>query len=315
MSEPLFYDDYKRFRSYSGYLKERFGRKVYKVPLNAGFSCPNRDGTKGRGGCIYCSGALSGEFAGDPGESIRKQYEAVRSSLYKKWSGGACIPYFQAGSNTYADTSALRALYKAALSLPDAVGLSIATRADCIDGEKADMLAELAEGTYLTVELGLQTIHDKTAAAINRCHSYEDFLKGFELLKSRGINVCVHIINGLPGETEEMMRETARAVGELGAHEIKIHMLHILRGTAAEELYRRGGWELMELEGYVSLVCDQIELLPDSVLIGRLTGDGAKEELVAPLWTRDKRRVLNGIDKELRRRNTYQGRAFSEVRS
>lgn len=300
-------EDNKRYHSYSYYLKKRFGRKVYKVPLNIDLGCPNRDGSKGVGGCAFCSAKLSGNFAGDPRDSIREQYAAVRRVMEKKWAGGSCIPYFQAGSNTYAPTEQLRRMFCAALELEDAVGLSIATRADCIDEEKAAMLGEIAKRTYLVTELGLQTVFDETAAAMNRCHTYDGFLRGYELLRANGVNVCVHLINGLPGETPEMMRESARRVGQLDIHGVKLHLLHILRGTPLGEMYERGELAVMEREEYVSVICDQLELLPPHIVIERLTGDGDREELIAPLWSRDKRRVLNEIDKEMLRRGTFQG--------
>lgn len=307
MSGFPYSDDNKRYHSYSYYLKKRFGRKVYKVPLNIDLGCPNRDGSKGVGGCAFCSAKLSGDFAGDPRESIVAQYAAVRSVMEKKWADGLCIPYFQAGSNTYASTEKLRAMFEAALGLENAVGLSIATRADCIDEEKAAMLGDLARRTYLTVELGLQTVFDETALAMNRCHTYEDFLRGYELLRARDVNVCVHLINGLPNETPDMMRESARVVGQLDIHAVKLHLLHILKGTALAKQYERGEFQSMEREEYVSVICDQLELLPARIVIERLTGDGDRSELIAPLWSRDKRRVLNEIDKEMARRGKFQG--------
>lgn len=303
-------EDNKRYHSYSYYLKKRFGRKVYKVPLNIDLGCPNRDGSKGVGGCAFCSAKLSGNFAGDPGESIEAQFAAVRKVMEQKWADGLCIPYFQAGSNTYADTDTLRRMFEAALKLENAVGLSIATRADCIDEEKAEMLGEIAKRTYLTVELGLQTVYDETAIAMNRCHTYGDFLHGYELLRTQGVNVCVHLINGLPKETHDMMRESARRIGELDIHAVKLHLLHILKGTPLAEQYEQGKFKAMEREEYVSVICDQLELLPPRIVIERLTGDGDRNELIAPLWSRDKRRVLNGIDMEMARRGTFQGSAL-----
>lgn len=303
-------EDNKRYHSYSYYLKKRFGRKVYKVPLNIDLGCPNRDGSKGVGGCAFCSAKLSGNFAGDPQDSIEAQYAAVRRVMENKWSEGLCIPYFQAGSNTYADVGTLRRMFEAALKLENAVGLSIATRADCIDEEKAEMLGEIAKRTYLTVELGLQTVFDETALAMNRCHTYGDFLRGYGLLREQGVNVCVHLINGLPGETRDMMRESARRVGELDIHAVKLHLLHILKGTPLAEQYERGEFKAMEREEYISVICDQLELLPPRIIIERLTGDGDRNELIAPMWSRDKRRVLNGIDMEMARRETFQGSAL-----
>lgn len=310
-SNPFPYsEDNKRYLTYSYYLKHRFGQKVFKVPLNIDLGCPNRDGTKGTGGCIFCSAKLSGDFAGDPCDDILTQFEEVKAKMHRKWSEGLYIPYFQAGSNTYGDTGTLRKMFETALSFENTVGLSIATRADCINEENADMLAELSQKTYLTAELGLQSIHDDTAKLCNRCHSFEDFLYGFGLLRDRGINVCVHIINGLPGETHDMMLETAKVCGELGIHSIKIHLLHILKNTQLAEMYRSGMFSAMEMQDYVSLVCDQLEVIPNSVIIQRVTGDGAKEDLIAPLWSLKKFCVMNDIDKELVRRNSWQGKFY-----
>ncbi len=306
-------EDNKRYQTYSYYLKKRFGQKVFKVPLNIDLGCPNRDGTKGVGGCIFCSAKMSGDFAGDPCLDIREQFEQVKARMHKKWAEGLYIPYFQAGSNTYGDTEQLKKMFETAISFENVAGLSIATRADCIDAEKADMLATLSEKTYLTVELGLQSIHDQTAVLCNRCHSYDDFLKGFGLLKERGINVCVHIINGLPHESHEMMLQTAKTVGELGIHSIKIHLLHILKGTRLAEMYQTGEFEAMEINDYVQLVCDQLEVIPPQVIIQRVTGDGSRDDLIAPLWSLKKFCVMNEIDKELVRRNSFQGRLLTEV--
>lgn len=298
----------KRYNGQGDLLKRKFGAKTVKISLNGGFTCPNIDGSKGRGGCTYCSSSGSGDFAGDPLLSISEQFSAGKKLLEAKWGSDVFyIPYFQANTNTYAPLPRLRQLFEEALSQENVVGLAVSTRPDCISEETADYLAELSKRTYLTVELGLQTVHDDTAGKINRCHSFEDFLIGFEMLKSRGINVCVHVINGLPGETREMMLETVRRVSELGIHGIKIHLLHIIRGTKMAEQYLRGEFRAMDMEEYVETVCDQIEILPKEVIIERLTGDGAKDSLIAPLWSRDKKNVLNSIDKELRRRNTIQG--------
>ena len=298
----------KRYNAQSEYLKNRFGKKTVKISLNGGFTCPNIDGTKGTGGCIYCSSKGSGDFGGSPEESISSQFSAVKKSLENKWGSDLLyIPYFQANTNTYAPLPRLKSRFEEALSQENTVGLAVSTRPDCISQETADYLSELSDRTYLTVELGLQTVHDKTAKLINRCHTYEDFLHGYELLHSRGINVCVHIINGLPFETHDMMLETAREISKLDIHAVKIHLLHIIRGTVLAEMYERGEFAEMSKESYITTVCDQLEILPRSVIIERLTGDGDKNTLVAPLWSRDKKSVLNGIDKELRRRNTVQG--------
>ena len=308
-----FSDDNKRYHTYNYYLRRRFGRKVMKIPLNVDLGCPNRDGTKGIGGCKFCSAHLSGEFAGNPCDDIRTQFESVKAKMNEKWADGLYIPYFQAGSNTYAPVEKLREMYETALSVENCAGLSIATRADCIDGEKAALLGELAKRTYLTVELGLQTVHDKTALAMNRCHTYGDFLKGYELLRKSGVNVCVHIIDGLPGETHGMMLETARELSRLDLHSIKIHLLHVLKDTELAGMYERGEFETLEMREYVDIVCDQIELLPKELIIQRVTGDGARSELIAPLWSLKKFCVMNEIDKELGRRNSFQGIKFARI--
>lgn len=303
----IYSDSNKRYHTFDYYLKKRFGRKVAKAPLNAGFTCPNRDGTKGIGGCTYCSELLSGDFGGNPHESIFSQLDYVRSVMERKWGNVGLIAYFQAGTNTYGDVGRLRKLFFSVLSYPGVVGVSVSTRPDCINDEIADMLGELDKQTYLTVELGLQTVFDETARRINRCHTFKDFLTGYEMLKNRGINVCVHIIDGLPYETHDMMVETARRVGELNPHEIKIHMLNVLKGTKIAEEFNRGDFTLPELSEYVQTVCDQLEVIPPRTVIGRLTGDGDRSKLIAPMWTVKKTIVLNEIDKELARRNTFQG--------
>ena len=297
------YEGGKMYLTQNEYLRSRFGTKAIKVSLNGGFTCPNIDGTKGVGGCTYCSSSGSGDFGGDPSMSIRQQFEDVKSRLSPKWSSGVYISYFQANSCTYAPVERLRTLYEEALGIDNVVGLAIATRADCISGEIADYLAELSQKTYLTVELGLQTVFDETAQRINRCHSYEDFLRGYNMLQSRGVNVCVHIIDGLPDETADMMRETARQVAALNPHSIKIHMLHLIKGTRMAEEYAEKPFHILSLEEYTQIVCDQIELMPEGTIIQRVTGDGNPQTLIAPLWTLKKFVVMNEIDKELRRRH------------
>ena len=298
--------DNKRYHTYNYFLRTKFGGKVMKISLNGGFTCPNIDGTKGVGGCTYCSSSGSGDFAGDPSLDIHRQFEEVKAMMTNKWEG-KYIAYFQANTNTYAPLSRLKTLYESALSEKDVIGLSIATRADCISEEIADYLKELSEKTYLTVELGLQTIHDKTGERINRCHSYADFLKGYNMIKERGIPVCVHLINGLLGETHEMMVETAREVGKLSPDFVKLHLLHIIKGTKIAEEVERGEFSLMTLPEYVSVSCDQLEVLPQETVIQRVTGDGKKEDLIGPMWSLKKFVVMNEIDKEMVRRNSCQG--------
>ncbi len=296
----------KRFNSLDAHLKGTFGKKTVKLPIDVGLGCPNRDGKCGVGGCSYCSGVRSGEFAGDMTKPISVQL-SEQKTLYTKWQDALYIAYFQAGSNTYAPVEVLRSYYDQALACPDIVGLSVSTRPDCVDESVAELLAEYAKKTYLTVELGLQSAKDETLAKINRGHSYGDFVRAYELLKSKGIRVCVHIINGLPGESREDMLDTVRRLAELGIDEIKIHLLHIIEGTEMAKDYAQGKLRTLDFEEYVGVVCDQIELLPPETVVARLTGDGDRRTLIAPLWSLDKRRVLNGVDKELKRRDTYQG--------
>ena len=281
MENPFRYSNTnKRYHTFTYFLEQKFGRKVAKISLDAGFTCPNIDGSKGVGGCTYCSARGSGDFAGDQSLSLREQFEQVRQVMNQKWPDAVYIPYFQAHTNTYAPLEVLKEKFEEALSFPDVMGLAIATRADCITDEIADYLGELAQRTYLEVELGLQSVHDVTGERINRCHSYADFLEGYQKLADRGINICVHIIDGLPGEDREMMLETARRLSHLHLHSIKIHLLHVLKGTVMEQQLAEGQFRLLTREEYVGIVCDQLELLPPQMVIQRVTGDGERESLV-----------------------------------
>lgn len=305
-----FSDDNKRYHSWNYHLRHKFGCKVMKVSLNAGFSCPNIDGSKGYGGCIYCSSSGSGDFAGDPNESIICQFEKGKEMLSKKWSSGKYMPYFQAHTNTYAPVSVLKDRFEGVLLVNDVVGISIATRADCLGDDVLDYLEDLSHRTYLIVELGLQSVFDKTGERINRCHTFDEFIDGFGKLKNRGINTCVHLIDGLPDETDEMMIESARRVGEMMPHCVKLHLLHILKGTRLYKEYENGLITPLTMERYVDIIVRQLEVIPPEVIIQRLTGDGARDTLVAPLWSLKKFEVLNAIDKLMAERNTFQGRAL-----
>lgn len=312
MYNPFPYSlDNKRYHTWNWFLQNKFGCKVTKIALNGGFTCPNIDGTKGVGGCSYCLGG-SGEFAGSPTDSIKNQFLTIAEKMEKKWQNTKYIPYFQANTNTYAPLERLKALYEEALSMEDVVGLAIATRPDSISGEVLDYLAELNKRTYLLIELGLQSIFDETGDRINRCHSYTEFEDCYRRLKERGINVCVHLIMGLPGETHEMMLESVKKVASLRPECVKLHLLHILKGTKIAEEYQNGEFQCMELEEYVRVIVDALEHLPKETVIQRLTGDGAKDSLIAPLWSLKKFVVLNEIDKEMVRRNTVQGAKFKE---
>ncbi len=302
----------KRYFSADAAYRRQFGRKAVKLPLDAGFTCPNRDGRKGAGGCAYCSGAGSGDFAESALLPLDVQYRRQRERLAGKWPGAAPIAYFQAFTNTYGPVERIQAMLEEAAALPEIAGIALATRADCIDGEIAGRIADIARRLPVEVELGLQTAHDETAGRINRCHSFAEFKEGYRLLAGRGIPVCVHLINGLPGETKEMMLETVRAVSRLRPHGVKIHMLHLLRGTALGAAYEARPFPLLSMEEYIDVVCDQLELLPPETVIERLTGDGKRSGLIAPGWTLRKKSVLNGIDRELRRRDSWQSKRFSE---
>ena len=307
-----FTDGGKRYHTYDYWLKSTFGGKCAKIPLDAGFSCPNLDGTCGYGGCIYCSGRGSGDFAEESSVPLREQYDRQRAFLAKKWPTDMCIPYFQARTNTYAPADVLRPIFEEALSYPGVVGMNIATRADCLPDETVALLAELSEKTVLTVELGLQTARDETAALINRGHTYADFLAGYNRLRDGAPNalICVHLILGLPGEDEAAMLETVRRVAELRPDQVKLHLLHVLRGTVLADLYEAGKYTPLEKDEYVSAVVKALELLPPETVIARVTGDGAAQDLLAPLWSRRKREVLNAIDMALSRGDTYQGRLY-----
>lgn len=300
-------DDNKRYHTWNYHLRHKFGGKVFKVALNGGFTCPNRDGTRGTGGCTYCSAMGSGDFAGDAGKNIHAQFNEVKARMHKKWPEAKYIAYFQANTNTYAPVNELRKKFEAALSEDNTVGLSIATRPDCLPEDVLDYLSELNERTYLIVELGLQSIWDKTGERINRCHTYAEFLDGYEKLRERGINTCVHLINGLPEETHDMMLKSAETVAALEPHCVKLHLLHVLKGTKMAAEYENGGFELMSLGDYVDIIVSQLELFSEETVIQRLTGDGAADALIGPLWSLKKFVVLNEIDKEMVRRDTYQG--------
>ena len=304
-------DTNKRYHTYDYWLKSTFGGKCAKIPLDAGFTCPNMDGTCGVGGCIYCSGRGSGDFAESSVVPLREQYDRQREFLAKKWPTERCIPYFQARTNTYASVERLRYVFEEALTWPGVVGMNIATRADCLPDEVVALLRELSEETVLTVELGLQTAHDTTAALINRGHTYADFVEGYNRLREGAPRalVCVHLIFGLPGEGEADMLETVRRVAALRPDQVKIHLLHVLRGTVLGDMYGAEKYIPMDMEAYVSVVVRALELLPPETVIARLTGDGAAEDLLAPLWSRRKREVLNRIDQLLAAADTWQGRS------
>lgn len=305
--------DNKRYHTWNYYLRRTFGEKVFKVSLNGGFTCPNIDGTKSVGGCTYCSSLGSGDFAGNPQKSIHEQFSEVKAQLHKKWHDAKYIAYFQANTNTYAPVSVLREKFEPVLNEENVVGLSIATRADCLPDDVLDYLSELNGKTNLFVELGLQSVSDETGRRINRAHTYEEFLQGYNALRERGIKTCVHLIVGLPGENRDMILKSALTVARLHPHSIKLHLLHILKGTVMAEQYARGEFDVLSRDEYVNLIVDILELIPEDIVIQRLTGDGGRDSLIAPLWSLKKFVVLNEIDKEMVRRDCYQGDRYSEV--
>lgn len=299
--------DNKRYHTLNYYYKKKFGMKVVKISLNGGFTCPNIDGTKGLGGCIYCSKTGSGEFGGDIHDDLVTQFNKIKKVMDHKWPNSKYIAYFQARTNTYAPVEVLREKYEKVLKLPNVIGLTIATRCDAISEEVLDYLDELNKRTNLIIELGLQTIHEKTAKIINRCHTLEEFDEMVNKLRERKIEVVVHIINGLPYETEEMMLETVRHVNKLDIQGIKIHMLNIVKDTKLHELYMNKPFDMLKRDEYIDIVIKQLELLRKEIVIHRITADPDPDNLVEPKWLLAKRTLINDIDKEMVKRNTYQG--------
>ena len=299
--------DNKRYHTLNYYYKNKFGIKVFKLSLNGGFTCPNLDGTKGFGGCIYCSKTGSGEFGGDRLKSLTEQVSDMKKIVNKKNIPCKYIGYFQARTNTYAPVSILKRKYEEVLACDDIIGLNIGTRCDAITDECLDYLEELNKRTYLVVELGLQTIHDKTSKLINRCHNMNEFDEMVKKLRKRHINVVVHIINGLPFETEEMMLDTVKHLNNLDIQGIKIHMLHIIKDTEMARLYKEEKFHILSKDEYIDIVIKQLELLNPKIVINRITSDPDKDNLLEPIWLLDKCQLLNDIDKEMKKRNTYQG--------
>ena len=295
--------DNKRYYTLNYYNKMKYNSKVFKISLNAGFTCPNIDGTKGTGGCIYC---LNGSKSID-NLDLLKQFITQKNIEKKKWPNSKYIGYFQANTNTYADVNVLKEKYELILKQDNVIGLNIATRPDSINKETYDYLEELSKRTNLVVELGLQTIHSKTMKLLNLCYTLEDFEEALNELNKRNINVVVHIINGLPYETKEDMINTVKYLSNKNILGIKIHMLHILKNTKLNELYQKEKFHVLTKEEYVDIVCDELEYLREDIVINRITGDPVKEDLVEPTWLIKKFGVLNEIDKEMARRDSYQG--------
>ncbi len=304
--------DNKRYHTLNYYLKNKFNCKVFKVSLNAGFTCPNIDGTKGYGGCIYCSKSGSGEHGGNPNKDLTTQFYEVKNITEKKWPNSKYIAYFQARTNTYAPLEVLKAKYEEVLKIDNVIGLFIATRCDAITNDTLDYLEELNKRTYLTIELGLQTIHEKTSKLINRGHTLEEFDSMVKKLRNRNIDVVVHIINGLPYETEDMMLDTIKHLNTLDIQGIKIHMLNIVKDTPLETLYNKDHFHILSKDEYIDIVIKQLELLNSKIVIHRITSDPDVSTLIEPTWLIKKFCLLNDIDKEMVKRDTYQGKYYQK---
>ena len=300
----------KRYHSLNYFLRNKFGEKIYKISLDGGFTCPNRDGKSGKGGCTFCSARGSGDYAGSRILSITDQFDDRKKMMEKKWKEGKYIAYFQAYTNTYAPVEVLRKKYEEALSQENVVALSIATRPDCLDDDVVDLLEEMNKRTYLWVELGLQTINDKSARNFNRGYDFEVFKEGIKKLKDRGIEVVVHTIFGLPGETKDDMLKTIDYVAHSGADGIKFHLLHLMKGTRMVEQYESGELQLLSQEDYIDLVCKGISMIPEHMVVHRLTGDAPRASLIGPMWSLKKWEVLNSIDQALVDNDIWQGKEF-----
>ena len=301
--------DNKRYYTLNYYNQMKYGSKVMKISLNAGFTCPNIDGTKGTGGCIYC---LSGSNKNTEKDLVKQFYE-VRDIMEKKWPGSKYIGYFQANTNTYAPLKELKEKYESILKLDNVIGLNIATRPDSISDDVLDYLEELSHRTNLVIELGLQTTNEKTAELINRCCSLDEFDECLDKLNKRNIDVVVHIINGLPYETKEDMINTVKYLSNKKILGIKIHMLHVLKGTKLYDLYEKEHFHILTKEEYVDIVCEQLEYLREDIVINRITGDPDIEDLIEPTWLIKKFGVLNEIDKEMVKRDIYQGDKYKRM--
>ena len=295
--------DNKRYHTLNYFFKNRFNSKVFKVSLNAGFSCPNK---KNGNGCIFCSKG-SGDFGGDKEKDLVTQFNEVKDKISKKWPNSKYIAYFQANSNTYAPLEELKEKYETVINLPNVVGLAIATRSDCLEDDVLDYLAELNKKTFLMVELGLQSMHDKTLKLINRGHDLKNFEEAVNKLQERNIFVTIHIINGLPGENKQDMIETVKYLNSLNINSLKIHMLSVLKDTPLERYYEQNKFPILSKEEYIDIVCEQLQYLNKDIVIGRITGDPDPLKLVTPSWLVKKFCVLNDIDKEMKELDIYQG--------
>ncbi len=291
-------------------MREKFGEKVFKISLDGGFSCPNRDGKVSKGGCVFCSARGSGDYAGSRNFSITNQFNNVKTMMANKWKSGKYIAYFQAYTNTYAPVDELRQKYEEAINQEGVVALSIATRPDCLEDDVLDLIEELSKKLYVWVELGLQTINDDVAKKINRGYDLKVFDDAMTRLKERNIDVVVHSILGLPGESQDDMLKTIDYIAHSGAQGIKLHLLHLMKDTKMVELYESGELQFLSQEDYIKLICKAVSMLPKEMVVHRLTGDAPRDLLIGPMWSLKKWEVLNAIDKTLEDNDIYQGKNF-----
>jgi radical SAM protein (TIGR01212 family) len=300
----------KRYTDYNSHLRDIFGERVQKIAVDAGLTCPNRDGTLSEAGCIYCNAKGSGTGAFAKGMGIRQQIEAGKIPMMKKYKAKKFLAYFQSYSNTYTSVGHMRRMFDAALSCEGVVGMAIGTRPDCVDKEKLDLIASYTKNYLVWLEYGLQSVHDVTLQNINRGHRFQDFLDAVSMTRGQGIHICAHVILGLPGETREMMLESARYLARSGINGIKIHLLYVVKGTPLDTMFLAGRYRPMEQEQYVETVCDFLELLPADIVIQRITGDPHGSELRAPAWAGRYRETFNLIQQTLEVRDSFQGKKY-----
>lgn len=304
--------DNKRYHTYNYYLKNKYQQKIAKVALNADFTCPNRDGTKGYGGCIFCSSSGSGDYAGNVQDSLELQFQTISKIMQRKWPNCAYIAYFQANTNTYGPLEKIQKMLEPFLKKEDVKGIALATRPDCLNEEIVKYLAKVNETKDVYLELGLQTIHEQTSNLINRGHTFQEFINGLNLCRQYNLEVCVHIINGLPFETKDMMIETAKVLGKLDIQAIKIHMLFVVKNTKLHKMYENNEFKMLSRQEYIDIVVEQLRYLNPEIVIERLTGDGKIDDLIAPLWSIKKVTILNDIDKQMKENNYYQGDLYQK---
>ncbi|MFH1154697.1 MAG: TIGR01212 family radical SAM protein [Pseudomonadota bacterium] len=300
----------RRYNDYNTYLKSLFGQRVQKIVIDAGLSCPNRDGTLAGNGCIYCNSSGSGSGAFSRGLSIREQVAQGRTAMIRRYKAARFLAYFQSYTNTYTTVEHMKAMIDEAIDADGMVGFAMGTRPDCIDDGKLGLMAGYADRYLVWIEYGLQSVHDVTLKKINRGHDFACFERAVAMTRNRGINICAHVILGLPGETRDMMLDSARVLGGLGVHGVKIHLLYVIKGTPLAVMHGAGHYRCMEQEAYVETVCDFLERLPESIIIQRLTGDPHPDELIAPQWSRRKTETFAMIQSCLEARNTRQGRLY-----